>query len=80
MTAEQRRKNLQIIWQAALAAVSGEQAVRHAIEADIEADIKADTTFQPDQIIAIGVSTIAGDTRIGQLGGLEHLRLPLRER
>ena len=58
MTAEQRKQNLQIIWQAALAAVSGEQAVHHAIEADIEADIKADTTFQPDQIIAIGKAAV----------------------
>lgn len=50
MRAEKRKQDLQTIWQAAVSAVSGEQAVSHAIDAD--------TTFQPDQIIAVGKAAV----------------------
>lgn len=50
MSAGQRQKNLKRIWQAAISAVSGELAVRLAIEAD--------DPFQPDQIIAVGKASV----------------------
>ena len=50
MTAEKRKQDLQSIWQAAVSAVSGEQAVSKAI--------KADDDFRPDQIIAVGKAAV----------------------
>ena len=64
MTIDTRRRDLQIIWQAAIQAVSGEQAVRNAIEAD--------AAFQPDQIIAVGKAAV-GMCR-GALSRYRHCR------
>lgn len=50
MSAQQRKQNLLTIWQAAVSAVSGEQAVERAI--------LIDTGFQPDQIIAVGKAAV----------------------
>ena len=50
MTIDTRRRDLQVIWQAAVEAVSGEQAVTRAIEADDE--------FAPDLIIAVGKAAV----------------------
>ncbi len=50
MTAEKRKQDLQTIWQAAVSAVSGEQAVANAIAAD--------AVFKPDQIIAVGKAAV----------------------
>jgi hydroxypyruvate reductase len=50
MTIDTRRRDLQAIWQSAVEAVSGEQAVTEAIEADDE--------FRPDQIIAVGKAAV----------------------
>lgn len=61
MRVEKRKQELQTIWQAAVSAVSGEQAVSHAIDAD--------NIFQPDQIIAVGKAAV-GMCR----GALNHYR------
>ena len=50
MLAKQRKQNLLSIWQAAVSAVSGEQAVERAILNDAE--------FKPDQIIAVGKAAV----------------------
>ncbi len=50
MSAQQRKQNLLTIWQAAVSAVSGEQAVERAI--------LADTEFKPDQIIGVGKAAV----------------------
>ena len=44
--ADSRKSTLNILWQSAIDAVSGYQAVANAL--------KADSTFRPDQIIAVG--------------------------
>jgi len=50
MTAEKRKRDIRAIWQAAVSAVSGEQAVSHAIDFD--------EAFRPDQIIAVGKAAV----------------------
>jgi len=45
-SSENKKKALKAIWDAAIAAVSGAQAVENAIAAD--------TPYQPDMIIAVG--------------------------
>lgn len=50
MSAQQRKQHLLTIWQAAVSAVSGEQAVERAI--------LTDAGFQPDQIIAVGKAAV----------------------
>ncbi len=46
MSAAKRGKDIQAIWHAAISAVSGEVAVKNAIDSD--------SRFEPDQIIAVG--------------------------
>jgi len=50
MSALKRKEDLLTIWQAAVAAVSGEAAVENAIQKDSE--------FKPDQIIAVGKAAV----------------------
>lgn len=50
MSSAQRKQDLLTIWQAAVSAVSGEQAVERAI--------LSDTEFKPDQIIAVGKAAV----------------------
>jgi len=50
MSAENRKEDLQTIWQSAVAAVSGEVAVENAIQEGGE--------FKPDQIIAVGKAAV----------------------
>ncbi len=59
MTAEKRKQDIQVIWRAAVSSVSGEVAVKNAIEND--------RRFAPDQIIAVGKAA-AGMCR----GALEY--------
>lgn len=50
LTAEKRKQQLLTIFDAAVAAVSGQQAVEHAIEND--------STYDPDTIIAVGKAAV----------------------
>ena len=50
MSAQKRKEDLLSIWQAAVAAVSGEAAVENAVQADSD--------FIPDQIIAVGKAAV----------------------
>jgi glycerate 2-kinase len=61
---ENRKQALKTIWDAAIAAVSGQQAVENAIAAD--------TPYQPDLIIAVGKAAV-GMCR-GALNGLDEPR------
>ncbi|MFT5657359.1 MAG: glycerate 2-kinase [Gammaproteobacteria bacterium] len=49
-SAEKRKQDLHTIWDAAVSAVSGQQAVEHAIAND--------TGFQPDTVIAVGKAAV----------------------